>query len=98
MRHWQDWTDSPRRGGQQAAHSRSWPRGLHAAGDTAAPTPVWWFRNSLHFIGECVKRISEPNHTRILRFLVSFESEVRLRGLPRNDANFGFGTPGLLFR
>jgi len=38
---------------------------------------VWWFGNPLQSCDNLVKRVSEPNHTRIIGFLVSFESEVR---------------------
>src|SRR5262245_46404158 len=41
---------------------------------------VSWFRNSLHHRRESLKRISEPNDTRILGLPVSFDSEVRIRG------------------
>src|SRR5262249_9647455 len=53
---------------------------------------VSWFRNSLHYRGESFIRISEPNDTRLLSLLASFESEVRSRGYPQGRANFGFGT------
>jgi len=36
--------------------------------------------------------MSEPDYTGILKFLLSTESEVRLRGHRKIEANFGFGT------
>jgi hypothetical protein len=37
-------------------------------------------------------RFTQQNHTGIIGLLVSFESEVRLRGVRKNEADFGFGT------
>ncbi len=47
------------------------------------PSTSWGFGNPLHSCGEFVKRISEPNHTRIIGLLVSYESEGRLRACGR---------------
>jgi hypothetical protein len=45
--------------------------------------PVWWFGNPLHSCRTPIKRISEPNHIKIISLLVSFESEVRSRASRR---------------
>src|SRR5215208_7361250 len=44
---------------------------------------VWWFGNPLHSCRNLIKRIPEPNHTRMIDLLVSFESEVRSRARRR---------------
>src|ERR1700722_4090492 len=53
---------------------------------------VWWFRSSLHYIGESFKRTSETKPHYNHRLLVSFRIRSSLRRVRRNVANFGFGT------
>src|SRR5690606_30602865 len=40
---------------------------------------VWWFGNPLHSHSRPLKRISEPNHTRIVALLVVFDANIRKR-------------------
>src|SRR5262245_24326395 len=63
-----------------------------ASASMRTPKLVSWFRNSLHSRGKSFKRISEPNDSRTLILLVSYESEVRKRARRKYVPNFGFGT------
>ena len=98
--------DRSRSGPVSACASRSRPG--EAGGDRAkncrlcekyhaqSKTPVWWFGNPLHSRSRLFKRISEPNHTGIIGFLVSFESEVRPRASRRMKRTSDSDTSGLL--
>ena len=50
------------------------------------------FRSPHHSCGGLVCGLLNQSHTRIKALLVSFDSEIRKYGLPRDDTNVGIGT------
>jgi hypothetical protein len=53
---------------------------------------VWRLRSPHHSSHEAAMRTSEPKPHSINRLLVAFDSEVRKRRVPHNDANFAIVT------